>query len=123
MTHLFLICMASPQGQDPQTAMYQTLGMFAMIIAIFYFLILRPQQKRQKEKQRMLDTLKKGDKVVTAGGMHGTVAGLDDKTVLLQVSDNVKMKFERSAVTTVLKEGEPETKEGKKEVGNGTHRT
>ena len=123
MTHLFLICMASPQEKDPQTAMYQTLGMFAMIIAIFYFLILRPQQKRQKEKQRMLDTLKKGDKVVTAGGMHGTVAGLDDKTVLLQVSDNVKMKFERSAVTTVLKEGEPETKEGKKEVGNGTHRT
>jgi preprotein translocase subunit YajC len=84
--------------------------MFALIIGIFYFLILRPQQKRQKERQKLLDAVKKGDKVVTAGGLHGTVAGLDDKTVLLQVSENVKMKFERSAISTIVKEGEAETK-------------
>jgi preprotein translocase subunit YajC len=103
----------SPSGQNSEGSLVSTLVMFGLIIAIFYFLILRPQQKRQKEKQRMLNAIKKGDKIVTAGGMHGTVAGLDEKTVLLQVSDNVKMKFERSAVASILKEGEPEAKESK----------
>lgn len=90
-----------------------TLLMFALIIGIFYFLILRPQQKKQKERQKMLDAVKKGDKIVTAGGLHGTVAGLDDKTLLIQVADNVKMKFDRSAVATILKEGESEAKQSK----------
>ena len=105
--------MAPAQGGSSEGSLISTLVMFGLIIGIFYFLILRPQQKRQKEKQRMLDALKKGDKVVTAGGMYGTVAGIDDKTVLLQVSDNVKMKFERSAISVIVKESEPETKESK----------
>ena len=99
--------MAQPQGGGNTTdSLISTLIMFALIIGIFYFMILRPQQKRQKERQKMLDSVKKGDKVVTAGGLHGTVAGLDDKTILLQVSENVKMKFDRSAVTLVMREGE-----------------
>ncbi len=105
--------MSPPQGGDPQSGLFSTLLMFAMIIAIFYFLILRPQQKRQKERQKMMDTLKKGDKVVTSGGMYGTVAGLDEKTVLLQVAENIKIKFERGAVTAILKEGDTEQKESK----------
>lgn len=107
------IAMAPAQGGSPEGSLISTFVMFGLIIAIFYFLILRPQQKRQKERQKMLDAIKKGDKVVTAGGMHGTVAGLDDKTVLLQVSDNVKMKFDRTGISTILKEGEPETKDTK----------
>jgi preprotein translocase subunit YajC len=95
-----------PQGGDGQSSLISTLIMFALIIGIFYFLILRPQQKRQKERQKLLEAVKKGDKVVTAGGLHGTVAGLDDKTVLLQVSDNVKMKYERSAIATIIREGD-----------------
>jgi preprotein translocase subunit YajC len=79
--------------------------MFALIIGIFYFMILRPQQKRQKERQKLLEALKKGDKVITAGGMYGTIAGIDEKTVLVQVADNVKMKFERSSITSVVSEG------------------
>jgi preprotein translocase subunit YajC len=102
--------MAPQPGTNPESSLFSTLIMFALIIGIFYFLILRPQQKRQKERQKLLDAVKKGDKVVTAGGLHGTVAGLDDKTVLLQVSENVKMKFERSAISTIVKEGEAETK-------------
>ncbi|HCV43137.1 MAG TPA: preprotein translocase subunit YajC [Bacteroidetes bacterium] len=105
--------MAPASGGSSEGSLISTLVMFGLIIAIFYFLILRPQQKRQKDRQKMLDAVKKGDKVVTAGGMHGTVAGLDDKTVLLQVSDNVKMKFDRSAIGNILKEGEPETRENK----------
>ena len=74
--------------------------MFALIIGIFYFMILRPQQKRQKERQKLLEALKKGDKVITAGGMYGTIAGMDEKTVLVQVADNVKMKYERSSIAS-----------------------
>jgi preprotein translocase subunit YajC len=104
---LYVIAMAPPpQGGDPQSSLISTLVMFALIIGIFYFLILRPQQKRQKERQKLLEAVKKGDKVVTAGGLHGTVAGLDEKTVLLQVADNVKLKYDRSAIGTILREGE-----------------
>jgi preprotein translocase subunit YajC len=102
----FLLLMAPPQGGSQEGGLISTLVMFALIIGIFYFMILRPQQKRQKERQKLLEALKKGDKVVTAGGMHGTIAGLDDKTALIQVADNLKIKFERSAVTTVVREGE-----------------
>lgn len=109
MTTQSLIAMA-PQGGSAEGSLVSTLLMFALIIGIFYFMILRPQQKRQKERQKMLDAVKKGDKIVTAGGLHGTIAGLDEKTVLIQVADNVKMKFERSAVASIVKEGEPETK-------------
>ncbi len=100
-----------PSGGDPGSSLISTLVMFALIIGIFYFLILRPQQKRQKDRQKLLEAIKKGDKVVTAGGLHGTVAGLDEKTVLLQVADNVKMKYERSAIATILREGEAPPKE------------
>jgi preprotein translocase subunit YajC len=107
VTILAMFLMAQPQGGGSTTdSLVSTLIMFAVIIGIFYFMILRPQQKRQKERQKMLDAVKKGDKVVTAGGLHGTVAGLDDKTILLQVAENVKMKFDRSAVSVVVRDGE-----------------
>ncbi len=110
MTQLAMILMAQPQGgQSPTDSLVSTLIMFALIIGIFYFMILRPQQKRQKERQKMLDAVKKGDKVVTAGGLHGTIAGIDEKTVLIQVAENVKMKFDRSAVSAVVREGESST--------------
>jgi len=75
---------------------------FLLIIVIFYFLILRPQQKRQKERVKLLDSLKKGDKIITAGGLHGTVEGIEDKSILVKVADNVKLKMERSAVSTIV---------------------
>ena len=65
-------------------------------------MIIRPQQKRAKERDKLLSNLEKGDKVVTNGGIHGVIAGLEDKTALLQVSENVKLKIDRSAITTVL---------------------
>ncbi len=111
---LHLLAMAPPsQGGGGEGSLVSTLLMFALIIGIFYFMILRPQQKKQKERERMLGTVKKGDKVITAGGLHGTIAGLDEKTVLIQVADNVKMKFDRSAVAQIIREGEAETKETK----------
>lgn len=107
----YLAMAPTQQGGSAEGSLFSTLLMFALIIGIFYFLILRPQQKRQKERQKLLEALKKGDRVVTSGGLHGTIAGIDEKTVLLQVGDNIKMKFERSAVATVIKEGEPKAVE------------
>jgi preprotein translocase subunit YajC len=109
---LQLLAMAPPsQGGGGEGSLISTLLMFALIIGIFYFMILRPQQKRQKEREKLLSAVKKGDKVITAGGMHGSVAGLDEKTVLVQVADNVKLKFDRSAIASIVREGEGETKE------------
>jgi preprotein translocase subunit YajC len=96
-----LIAMA-PQGGEGGGGLISTLIMFGAIFLIFYFMIIRPQQKRAKEKANLLSNLEKGDKVVTNGGIYGVISGLEEKTALLQVSDNVKIKIDRSAITTVL---------------------
>ncbi|MCB0727822.1 MAG: preprotein translocase subunit YajC [Ignavibacteria bacterium] len=85
---------------------------FLLIIVIFYFLILRPQQKRQKERAQLLESIKKGDKVITSGGIHGIVEGIEEKTLLIKVSDTLKLKMERSAVSTIIgvTDVEPERK-------------
>ncbi len=98
-----IILAMAPQGGDGDGQMISTLIMFGAIFLIFYFMIIRPQQKRAKEREKMLSNLEKGDKVVTSGGLHGIIVGIDEKTVLLQVSENVKMKFDRSAIAVVNK--------------------
>jgi preprotein translocase subunit YajC len=102
----FIIAMAS-QGQGGG-GLVTTLIMFGMIFFIFYFMIIRPQQKRQKEREKLLNSLKKGDKVITAGGLHGTIIAIEDKTVIVQVADNVKVKVERGSISTVTREAAPE---------------
>lgn len=94
--------MAPQGGEGGGSGLISTLIMFGAIFLIFYFMIIRPQQKRAKEKEKMLSNLEKGDKVLTSGGIHGIVSGLEEKTALLQISDNVKIKIERSAIATVL---------------------
>ena len=102
-----LLFAMSPQGGDGGGSLVSTLIMFGAIFLIFYFMIIRPQQKKAKERNKLLSNLEKGDKIITSGGVHGIIAGLDEKTVLVQVSDNLKMKIERSAITTVTaKKGE-----------------
>ena len=92
----------TPQQGGSGGGMFSTIIMFSLIILIFYFMILRPQQKAQKERQKMLDNVQKGDKIIV-GGLHGTVVGLEDKTVLVQVADNVKLKYERAAISAIIK--------------------
>lgn len=107
MNILNLIAM-TPQGQDGGGGIFSTILMFAFIIAIFYFMIIRPQQKRQKERQKLLDSVQKGDKVITIGGVHGVVEGVEEKTLLIKIADNVKVKVERSAISTKAGQGETE---------------
>jgi preprotein translocase subunit YajC len=78
---------------------------FILIFGILYLLILRPQSKKQKERQKMLDALEKGDKVVTIGGVHGKIMGFkdDNKTLIVKVDDNVKFEVDRTAISNVLK--------------------
>ncbi len=93
--------MAPPAGEGGGGgSMLSMFIMFGLVIVIMYFMMIRPQQKRQKEHQSMLNSIKRGDKVVTTSGMHGTVSELDDKTMTVQVTDNVKIKFERSAIAS-----------------------
>jgi preprotein translocase subunit YajC len=84
---------------------------FFLIIVIMYFLIIRPQVKRQKEQKSMLDALQKGDRIVTTGGIHGTVVGFKEKEgiVILKVADNIKIELSRGAVARVVKTGEGKT--------------
>ena len=77
---------------------------FVLILLIMYFLMIRPQSKKQKETQRMLDALKKGDKVVTIGGIHGTVSAVKENIVVVRVDENVKIEFNRTAIATVINE-------------------
>jgi preprotein translocase subunit YajC len=78
---------------------------FIFIFIIMYFLLFRPQKKRQQEQQRLVAALKTGDKVVTNAGIHGLIVNVKDTTVMVKVADNVKIEMEKSAVTNVLKEG------------------
>ena len=103
-----LLAMSPPQSGQGGGEMYSTIIMFAAIIGIFYFMIIRPQQKRQKEREQLLTGIKKGDKVITAGGIHATVLGVEDKTLLIEIAEKVKVTIERSSISVVNKQGEVE---------------
>jgi preprotein translocase subunit YajC len=96
-------------------SMVSTLVTFGLVFVIFYFLIIRPQNKKQKEAQKMIEAVKKGDKVVTAGGVHATVYTVKEKTVILKVDDNTKMEFSKSAISSVEAKAGEEKIEAEKE--------
>lgn len=79
---------------------------YLLIMVVFYFLMIAPMRKRQKALAQMVDGLKKGDRVVTSGGIYGEIAGVDTDTVILKVADNVRIKLAKSAISGLEKEGE-----------------
>ena len=95
---------AAASGADGPSPFSMLLPILGMLL-IFYFLMIRPQQKRQKEVQKMLSAVKKGDRVLTASGLYGTVAGVKDDVLVLQIADNVKVEMVKSAVTGVVAQG------------------
>ncbi|MCD6395909.1 MAG: preprotein translocase subunit YajC [Spirochaetaceae bacterium] len=84
--------------------MVTTFVTFGLVILIFYFLIIRPQNKKQKAAKKMLSALKKGDKVVSIGGVHGTVVSVKEQTTVVKVDDNTKLEFSKSAISSVVSE-------------------
>ena len=89
-------------GASGPGAFVQPLILFGAMFAIFYFIVLRPQQRQKADRERMLGALKRGDRVVTTSGLHGTVTGLAEQTVTLRVADQVKLEFDRSAIGRVV---------------------
>ncbi|MBI4562205.1 MAG: preprotein translocase subunit YajC [Candidatus Rokubacteria bacterium] len=91
---------ALPPGGAAGSVITQVL-FFAAIFAIFYFLLIRPQQTQRRERERMLAALKKGDRVVTTGGLHGIILGLNEHSVILKIADQVKVEVDRTAISRV----------------------
>jgi len=110
---LFQAAPASSTG-----SMISTVVMFGAVFAIFYFMIIRPQNKKQKEAQKMIAAMKKGDRVVSIGGIHGVISSVKEKTVVVKVDDSTKLEFSKSAIASVDARGEEpasEPAEGKQE--------
>ena len=80
-----------------------------LIMVIFYFLLILPAQRRQKKTNQMLQALKNGDKVITNGGIYGTIVGLEDQTIQLRVADQVKIKLSKSAIIGLQQDPQKET--------------
>jgi len=85
--------------------MVTTFVTFGLVILIFYFLIIRPQNKKQKDAKKMIAALKKGDKVVSIGGINGTVVSVKEQSTVVKVDDNTKLEFSKSAISSVVSEG------------------
>ena len=85
-------------------SLLMSMAPIAIIFLIFYFLMIRPQNKKQKETEKMIAALKKGDKIITIGGIHGVVSATKENTVIIKVDDNTKIEFSRSAVAQVVVE-------------------
>ncbi len=113
---MYFTALAYAMGTSAQQGGQATGGPLAALlplifmILIFYFLIIRPQQKRQKEHRNMLANLKKGDRVLTQGGIYGTITGITDNVVTLEIADNVRVKVQKAFIAGLvsqdtLKEG------------------
>jgi preprotein translocase subunit YajC len=88
-------------------------GMFIMIgviIVVFYFFMIRPQQKKAKAEQKMRDSLAKGDRIITIGGIHGKIVSVEPDSVLIEVDNGVKLKMEKAAIKPAPSEAKPEDK-------------
>lgn len=78
-----------------------------LMFVIFYFLLIRPQQKKTKQHREMLENLKKGDRIITGGGIHGRITGLSDTTLTVEIADKVRVKVSRGNVAGVLQQTQP----------------
>lgn len=90
--------------QSPPPNIFMSFVPLMVIFAIFYFLLFRPQQKRQKEHQKMLDTLRKGDYVLTGGGIYGTIVNIKGSIVELKIADDVKIQVAKSSIVQLIQQ-------------------
>ncbi|WP_028544776.1 preprotein translocase subunit YajC [Paenibacillus taiwanensis] len=97
---------AGAAGGAGGSSIWSLLLPFVLMFAVFYFLLIRPQQKKSKTRNSMLSALKKNDKIVTIGGLHGTIVEITDDTVVLRVNDVTKLTFDRSAISHVSSSSE-----------------
>lgn len=96
-----LVLLQGTTAANPTGQLVSTIVTFGLVFVIFYFLIIRPQNKKQKEMQKMIAGVKKGDKIITIGGIHGVVAAVKETTVLVKVDDGTRIEFSKSAISSV----------------------
>jgi preprotein translocase subunit YajC len=89
-------------GATAQGGGFMSLMPFIALIAIMYFLLIRPQQKKAKEHRSMLDALKKGDKIISSGGLHGVITGISDDAITMEIAPKVRVKISRGSVAGKL---------------------
>jgi preprotein translocase subunit YajC len=106
LSALLPIAQAGGSGQ-----LMTTFVTFGLVILIFYFLIIRPQNKRQKEAKKMLDALKKGDRIASIGGIRGVVQSVKEDSVIVKVDDATKLEFSKNAIASVLAPREEKVEE------------
>jgi len=95
-----VLLFAPQEAQSP--SLLVTLLPLLLIFLVFYFFIIRPQKKREDDRKKMIEAVRKGDRIITAGGIHGTVTQVDETSVLAQVDSNVKLRIEKSALSSVV---------------------
>jgi preprotein translocase subunit YajC len=98
----FALLGGTPDGSSP--SFFVVIVPYLLILLIFYFLLIRPQQKRVQAHRRLVESLKKGDDVVTESGLYGTVVGIQDEYVVLKVAENVKVRFLKAKVSGRVKD-------------------
>jgi preprotein translocase subunit YajC len=98
MANLLSILLMAPQAQGGQQNGWMSFLPLILIIVVFYFFFIRPQMKRSKEQKKFKETLQKGQKVITIGGIHGRIIEIQDTTVSIEVDNNVKLRVEKSAI-------------------------
>lgn len=86
-----------------------------LMFVIFYFLLIRPQQKKTKEHRQMIDNLKTGDRIITAGGLHGRITGVSENALTVEIAEKVRVKVNRASVSGLLQTGTPPPAAPKKE--------
>lgn len=106
MSNCFFLALANPQAGGSQLGF-----MFFLIImlVVYWVFLIRPQSKKRKELQQKLSNLKKGDRVVTIGGVHGKIVSVKDKVVVLRVDDRAEITFDKNAISTVEAQGKEES--------------
>ena len=99
--------------QEQSSGGYAQIRMIVALIAIFYFFMIRPQQKRQKEIRKFRESLTVGDRVITAGGIHGKIRGIKDNAFIIEIADNVKITIDKGSVYPSAAEAQVQSEENK----------
>lgn len=95
---MFNILLQAPVAANPQQGGYSSIILIVLMIVVFYFFMIRPQMKKQKEMKKFRDSIKNGDKVITAGGIYGKVKEVKETVIVLEIADNVRISIDKGSV-------------------------
>lgn len=91
-----------PVNNNPAGGMYEFFMMMGLIFVIFYFLLIRPEKRKREEQEKKINSLKKGDMIITAGGIYGSIVGVKDDVAVIKIAENVKIEILKSAISTIV---------------------